>query len=172
MSDSAEGDGADPFATAAANLEAPKFPLLAPDRICRFKIVTCVKEDVKDKPGKQMLVLKLVTEKDYTSDEGKPLRAGFRSTHRLMLFEMPETDKFRGKTWKDVAEDTGMLLKACGKGDVAVQDLIGRPNEGRTSLEGGNPGMLDGQVVDMKVGITPEKGGFPASNNFKFVLPG
>lgn len=160
MSDSAEGDGVDPFATAAANLEAPKFPILAPDRICRFEIKKCTKDAVKDKPGREVLTIKLATAKDYTDVDGKPLRSGFTSFHRIGLTPSDEAEGKRPRTNKNIAEDLGMLLKSCGMGDKTPRNLLD------------NPGMVDGQVIDMKVGVSPEKNGFPASNNFRFVLPG
>ena len=160
MADSAEGDGADPFATAAANLEAPKFPILAPDRIVRFEIKKCTVDAVKDKPGRKVMTVKLATTKDATLDDGKIAKAGFTGFHRIGLTPSEPGGEGRERTNKNIAEDLGMLLKACGKGTNTPREVMD------------NPAMVEGQVVDMKVGVTPEKNGFPASNNFKFVLPG
>lgn len=160
MVDGADGDGVDPFATAAANLEAPKFPLLAPDRICRFKIAKCTKDQVKDKPGREVLTVKLQTTKDYTDTDGKPLREGFTGYTRIGLTPSDESEGKRPRTNKNIAEDLGMLLKAVGMGEKTPRDLLNTPS------------MLEGQIVDMKVTVLPEKGGFPASNGFRVVLPG
>lgn len=159
--DSAEGVEVDPLSGAASGWEAPKFPVLAPDRICRFKIVKSTKGPVKDHPEREVLTIQIKTEKDYTDKEGKTLRAGFSGYHRIGLTPSPGEDNGkRERTWKNIGEDLAMCLKACGMGDKAPKDLKD------------NPSLIEGQIVDMKVGVTPEKGGFPESNNFKFVLPG
>jgi hypothetical protein len=161
MADEAPATGAevDPLSGAASGWEAPKFPCLAPDRICRFKISKATKAPTKDNPDRESLTLVLKTEKDYTDTEGKPLRAGFTGYKRIGVTPVAEEADKRPRTWKNIGEDLGMVLKATGMLDKSPRDLLN------------NPAIVEGQVVDCKVGLQKEKDGFPQSNTFSFVLP-
>lgn len=155
------GTEVDPLSGAAAGWEAPKFPLLAPDRIYRFKIAKCTKAATKDDANREALTIQLKTEKDYTDTDGKPLRAGFTGYKRIGITPITEEqagDK-RPRSIKDIGADLGMALKSCGKGDKSPRELLN------------NPSLIEGEIVDMKVGISKGRDGFPDSNTFTFVLP-
>lgn len=162
----------DPMSMAAAGLEAPRFPLLAPERIYRFKItsakVKATKETAEypesDPRRRTMLELVLATEKDATDTDGRPLRSGYKVFHYIMTspWEAHEKDgkQIKERTWKNIAEDLGMVLKAIGKGTVSPKALMSDP-----------AGTLENQLVDCKVGIRKGTGSFNDSNTIKFIQP-
>lgn len=162
----------DPMSTAASGLEAPKFPVLAPDKVCRFKItsakIKATKETqslAEDDPNRRtMLELVLSTTKDYKDTDGKDLRAGFKVFHYIMTSPWPDHTNDQGKqvrerTMKNIAEDLGMVLKACGKGSTTPRELLN------------NPSLLENEIVDCKVGVRKGEGTYNDSNTIKFVLP-
>lgn len=149
----------DPLSQAAGGIEAPKFPVLMPDRICQFKIAKSSKDNVQGDETKQMLVLTLATTKDYTDKDGKPLRQGFKVFHREGLYPMPATDTWRGRTMQDVAAGLGLILRSVGKTDISPRQLID------------NPTLIEGEIVDCKVGLNKAKDGYPESNRVSFVPP-
>lgn len=162
MSDTSNLQGAtevDPLSGAASGWEAPKFPCLMPERICRFKIKDADKHPTKEDPSREVLSLCLTTEKDYTDTEGKPLRSGFKVFHHVGVTPSEETDTKRARTWKNIGADLGMILKAAGLGSKSPRDLLN------------DPSMLEGQIVDCKVGLAKASGGFPESNKLTFVMP-
>lgn len=152
-------DEVDPLSGAAGGWEAPRFPLLMPDRICRFKISKCTKAPTKDDENREALTIVLKTEKDYTGADGKPLRAGFTGFKRIGVTPSEGEGDKRPRTWKNIGEDLAMLLKACGKGNISPRELLD------------NPSMVEGEIVDCKVGISKGTGTYPDSNTFNFVLP-
>lgn len=154
----------DPLSGAASGFEAPKYPVLAADRIVRFKVKKASKDSVKedkDKPNpRQMLVLHLVTTKEYPDKDGQPLREGFSVYKRIGLFEIKGEEGKRDRTMKDhVGPELAELLRAMGKSAVSPRDLVN------------NPAMIEGEVVDCKSTIIPAKGEFPETNGVKFVQP-
>lgn len=153
----------DPLAGAAEGWEAPKFPLLAADRLVEMEIVECTKGLVKDEAGKQAgresLTLKLKTVKDYPDKDGKPLRAGFTGFHRISITPISGDPTKRDRTWKDIGADLSVLLKCCGMPKRAPRELLN------------DPYIVLKSIVTMKTKITPAQGGYPESNSFTFVPP-
>lgn len=162
----------DPMSAAASGLEAPRFPVLAADRVCRFRIssakVSATKETAERAESEQemQLVLILKTEKDYTDSEGKPLRKGFPVYHYTGITPLPERQSRKGtmlaeRTFKDIAAELGVILRAAYG-----------PNTTHTPREVvNNPSMLENQIVDCKVGIRKGEGTYNDSNTVKFVQP-
>lgn len=149
----------DPMTRAAGGIEPPKFPVLMPDRICQFKIVKSTVDNVQGDEAKQMLVLTLATTKDYTDKDGKPLRQGFKVFHREGLYEMAPTDTWRGRSRDDVAAALGLILRCVGKAQTSPAELKS------------NPTIIEGEIVDCKVGLNKAKDGYPESNRVSFVPP-
>ena len=149
----------DPLSGAAGGWEAPKFPLLMPDRICEFKISKSTVAKTKDDENRDALTLVCKTEHDYTGADGKPLRSGFTVYKRIGITPSEEKEDKRARTWKNIGEDLAMVLKATGKTDNTPRDLIS------------NPGMVEGIIVKCKVGISKGTNNFPDSNTLTFVLP-
>lgn len=154
-----DGQEVDPLSQAASGIEAPKFPLLQDNRIVRFEVVAITKAPVKDKPDREVLTVKMRTVKDQVDTDSKPLRAGFTCFTRTGITPFPEEGDKRARTNKEIAAELGMLLKGAGKGDKSPRELLN------------NLDMLNGQLIDFKVSLQPEKNGYPASNSFKVVLP-
>lgn len=162
----------DPMSQAASGLEAPKFPVLAADRIYRFKIASAkigATKDTAERPEdeqEKQLVLTLKTEKDYTDSEGLPLRKGFPVYHYIGITALPERQSKKGtpiraRSMQDVAADLGVLLRA-----------VYGPNTTHTPREVVlNAAMLEDQIVDCKVGIRKGEGTYNDSNTVKFVQP-
>ena len=161
--DGADGAGVevDPLSQASSGIEAPKFPCLAPDRICRFTIKKCSHGPTKDNPNRNSLTIVLNTVKDYNDTDGKVLRAGFTGYKRIgtTVITAEEAGEKRPRDINAIKADLAMVLKACGMGEKSPRDLLN------------NPSIVEGQVVDMKVGLQKERDGYPASNSFTFVLP-
>lgn len=168
--DGADGAGAsaaeeqDPLSMAAGGIDTT-FPVLAGDRIIQFQIAACRKVPVKDKPDRFNLEFKIKTTKDAMLNDGRTAHAGFSGFKRISVSTSePSEDtttgkKSAGRTSKDIAKDLAMALKACGRVDLSPRQLID------------NPEVLDGILVDMKIGINPAKNNFPESNSFSFVIP-
>jgi hypothetical protein len=155
----------DPLAGAASGWEAPKFPVLADNRLIDVEIVEATKAPVKDDAGKaagrETLTLKLKTVKDYPDKDGKPLRAGFTGFHRIGLSPIEGDPTRRDRTLKDVGADLAVLLRCCG-GPLATRtprDVIN------------DPSILLKSIITVKTKISPAQGGFPESNNFTLVPP-
>ncbi len=161
--DSAGATEVDPLAGAAAGWDAPKFPVLAADRLVEMEIVESTKGLVKDEAGKakgnESLTLKLKTVKDYTDKDGKPIRAGFTGFKRIGLSAITGDPTKRDRTLKDVGADLAMVLKCAGMSTRAPRDLIN------------DPSIVLKSIVVMKTGIQPAQGGFPESNSFNFIPP-
>ena len=153
----------DPLAGAAEGWEAPKFPVLAADRLVEMEIVESTKGLVKDEKGKQegreSLTLKLRTTKDYVDRDGKPLRAGFIGFKRIRLSPTIGDPTKRDHTMKDIGAELGVVLRCCGMGSRSPRDLLN------------DPSIILKSVVVMKTKISPAQGGFPESNDFTFVPP-
>lgn len=164
--DATDATEVDPLSAAASGFEEPKFPVLAPDRIVRCKIVKVTKSITKETaslpPSEQREVLsfKFQTEKDYTDTAGKPLRAGFKGFKHIGITPSEETSDKRARTIQNIGEDLSMALKACGLGGRSPRELLNDPT------------MVESQIVDLKVGLNKAQGGYPESNSFTFVLPG
>jgi hypothetical protein len=149
----------DPLSGAAEGWEAPKFPVLAPDRLCEFEVKSAKKVPKKDDPSRQVLEIVLKTTKDYPDKEGKTLRAGFTIFHRISVTPTEGEDGKRARTWENIGEDLGMVLKAAG-GEF-------RKKEPRDLFN--NPSIIDNAILTCKVGISKETAEFPESNRLKFV---
>lgn len=160
----------DPMSQAASGIDTT-FPILKGDRILQMEIVQCRKVPVKDKPDRFNLEFKLKTTKEATMNDGRTAQPGFTGYKRISIStsepsEDPNTGKkSAGRTNKDIAKDLGQVLKACGKAGVN-----GAPDVQPRELVN-NPEMLDGVLVDMRVGVNPAKNNFPESNSFSFVIP-
>lgn len=141
----------DPLATPAGEVDT-RFPRLQPDRVYRLTISAT--KEVSDK-GNDMIVCKLQTTKDEVDTDGRTLHTGFPVFHRIMV---TPTDK---RTVKDIARDCALLLKAIGKSNITPKQLIDDPTT-----------ILNGQLVDAKIGIQKAKDGFPEANVVSsFVIP-
>lgn len=153
----------DPLSQASGGIDT-SFPLIAPDRVCRFKISSAKKAPVKDAEkaaaGHELLTLQLKTEKSYPDTDGKTLNAGFSVYHRISLTPTEGKDGKSGRTIENIAKDLATLLKAVGMVDKSPRQLLD------------NPSILEGQVVDCRVGVNKAQGNFPESNSIKFVIPG
>ena len=149
----------DPLSHAASGIEPPKFPVLMPERICQFRIVTSKVEDVKNDSSRKLLTLSLATERPYPDKEGKTLNKGFKVFHRIGLTPTPPTDTSRGRTIENVASDLGLLLRSCGMETKSPRQLVD------------NPTLIEGCIVDCKVGLNKEKDGYPESNRISFIPP-
>jgi hypothetical protein len=151
----------DPLSQAASNLEAPRYPTLAPDRIARFKITKAIKGPVKGKPNNSLLTVTFSTEEDLPDTDGKTLRKGFSVYARTGLTptEGGGPENKRPRTLQQIAEELGMYLKWCGLHDKTPRNLID------------NPSIIEGFVGDCRIGLTKETAEYPASNTIKLVLP-
>jgi hypothetical protein len=162
--DSAGAHEVDPLAGAAEGWEAPKFPVLAADRLVEMEIVEATKALVKDEAGKaagrESLTLKLKTVKDYADKDGKPLRAGYTGFHRISVSPITGDPTKRDRTLKDIGADLAVLLRCCGMGKTrSPRDLLN------------DPSIVTKSIVTVKTKISPAKDGFPESNNFTLVPP-
>lgn len=148
----------DPLSAAAQGWEAPKYPVLAPDRLIPAKIKTAVKGPVKEHPDRELITitLKPVEDFEYKDKDGQPMK-NWTGFHRIGISETTGDDDKRPRTIKDIGADLAMVLKACGMTNKSPRDLIN------------NPSILDGQNVMVKVGLNKASGTFPESNSFKFV---
>jgi len=156
----------DPLSGASSGFEAPKYPVLAADRIVRFEITKAIKDSVKEDKEKQvpnpreMLVLTLKTTKDYSDKDGKPLRQGFTVYKRIGLYEIKGNPDRRDRTLKDqIGPELAQLLVCCGLGNRSPRELVT------------NPAIIEKALVDCKTSIVPPKDGYPESNNVVFVPP-
>ncbi len=153
----------DPLSGAATGWEAPKYPNLAPDRLYEFEIKAVSKEKVKGHEDRDQLKITLVTIKDYTDTDGKPLRAGFKGFTYVGLYALPEADSAREKTMKDVGKELAKIQR-CVFGPQASQH---EPKELRD-----NPESIVGKIVTMKVGMGKASAKYPdPSNTFRWVEP-
>ena len=150
----------DPLSAAAEGFEAPTFPVLAPDRIYRFRVVSSKISATKDDASRELLTIVLATEKDYTDKDGKPLRAGFKGYIRIGTTPSVGGAEKRDRTLADIGKELAMALKACGMAKRSPRELLNDPT------------IIEQCVVDCKAGIVKAKDNFPESNSFKWVLPG
>lgn len=150
----------DPMSQAAANLEAPKYPTLAPDRVEDFKLLKAVVEAVKGKPGRKLLTMTFVTMADLPDSDGRTLHKGFKVFNRIALTPTDGSDDKRPRTIGQIAAELGQVLKWCGLNDKTPQDLVN------------NPTIIEGYVGKCRIGLSKESGDFPASSTVKLVLPG
>lgn len=162
MSDATDASGGaeevDPLSQAAGGVDT-SFPLLAGDRILRMSIAKCSHGPSKTDESRNVLTIKMKTEKEAALDDGKTAKPGFTCYKRISTSPSEPKEGSDGRTNKDIARDLALVLKAVGKPDVSPRALLD------------NPEQIEGQVVDVRVGVNPAKGSFPASNTFSFVLP-
>lgn len=148
----------DPLSQAAKDIDT-SFPVLMGDRILRMTIVAATKAATKEHADRESLTLKMKTAKDATLSDGKTAKAGFTCYKRVGLSETAAEGDKNARTFKEINRDLALVLKAVGMADKSPRDLVN------------NPSIIDGQVVDVRVGISPARGSFPESNTFTFVLP-
>lgn len=159
-SDSSEGNVEnDPMSQASSGLEAPSFPLLQPDRIYEMKISKCAKKPTAKDPSREMLEITVETTKDNVGTRGENLHPGYKGFTYIGITATDGSDGKRARTKLDIAKDVAMILKAVGKGNKSPIELIA------------NPSMVEGEIVQMKVGIQKGKDGYGDKNVFNFVLP-
>ena len=160
MSDTAEGQAeeVDPLSQAAGGVDT-SFPLLAGDRILRMSISKATHGPSKTDETRNVLTLKMKTEKEAALNDGKTAKPGFTCYKRISTSQSEKTAENEGRSNKDIARDLALVLKAVGKPEVSPRALMNDPT------------ILDGQVVDVRVGVSPARGSFPESNTFSFVLP-
>ncbi len=153
----------DPLSGAAGGWEAPKFPVLAVDRLVEMEVIESTRGLVKDEKakseGRESLTLKLKTTKDYVDKDGKPLRAGYTGFKRIGLTAITGDPTKRDRTMKDVGADLAMVLKCCGMGNREPRELFN------------DPSIILKSIVVMKTSVQAARDGFPESNNFNFVPP-
>lgn len=155
---------ADPLSAAASGVDTT-FPLIAPDRIVRFKLdkvtVGPTKDNAASNPtAKEVVTLKFKTEKETVSRDGKTLQPGFPCSMWINL--VPFKAKEEGKkdfTIEDVKRGIALFLKAAGMADLPMATLRDEPSR------------FEGLVFDMKVGVRPGKNGFTDANTLSFILP-
>lgn len=141
----------DPLSQAANGINTD-MPLIQDGTFMRFE---CRDANITESEEKKlkMLVTKWVTTRDSLDQNNNTLNAGFPVTVRILV---QETEK---RTLQMVAQDLAKLLKSVGKPEVSPRELIN------------NPSLLIGAFADAKVVVSPEKNGFPASNNLRWKLP-
>ncbi len=155
----------DPLSAAAGNLEEPKFPVLAPDQVCEFKVSSSkvgVTKDTADAPESEQrksLTVTVKTTKDYRDADGKSLRAGFPVYLRYGITPTEGTEDKRARTNKQIAEELGMVLKGIGMASKSPRDLIN------------DPAMIEGGIFQAKVSISKGKDGYGDSNRLSIKLP-
>jgi len=149
----------DPMSQAAGGLELPKYPVLAPDRIARFKLTKATKDKVKTDATRELLTLVFSTEEDLPDDEGKTLLRGFSVYNRISISPTDGRDGKRARTIGQIASELGVVLKWCGLKDKTPRELINDPK------------ICVGYVGDCRIGLSKETAEFPASNTVKMVLP-
>ena len=103
-----------PLSLAAESIDT-SYPLLAPDQICEFEIVSAKKETVKGHTDREMLVLKLKTVKDYRSKDRNALRSGFVVMKRIGITPRPEEDGMKERGWDEIRKDLALVLKGVGR---------------------------------------------------------
>lgn len=160
MSDATDGgaEEVDPLSQAAGGVDT-SFPLLAGDRILRMEISKVTHGPSKTDESRNVLTIKMKTQKEAALNDGKTAKPGFTCYKRISTSPSEKTAESEGRTNKDIARDLALVLKAVGKPDVSPRALMD------------NPSILEGQVVDVRVGVAPARGSFPESNTFSFVLP-
>lgn len=155
----------DPLSGAAGGIEPPKYPVLMPDRLVQFEIKKATVDDVKDKPGRQTLAIVLATTKPTTATDGVTLQPGFKTTHRIGLTPS-ETEGKRPRTWTNIRQDLGVLLRASGLADKEPKEIVGSPgSDGK--LTGGRPELLEGRIIEATTGIQKAQGTFPESTTVR-----
>lgn len=148
----------DPLSGAAAGVDT-SFPLIAPDRIVRFKLAKLTVEAGKENPNAKVLTFKFKTEKDVAAADGKKLHSGFPVTTWISLTPTEGKDGKEPYTVDNIRRNCALFLKAIGKPDMDMRELRDHPER------------FEGEVVDCKVGIRKGKGGYSDSNTLTFVLP-
>lgn len=153
----------DPLSVAAGGVDT-SYPTLMGDRIVRFEIASAKVDDVKDKPGRQQLIVKMKTTKDAVMSDGKTAKPGFVGIKRIGVTAYEETIDGEGKTspgrdFDAIKRDLATLCQAINQKDLNLRVLLN------------NPAQIEGQVVDCRVGLQKAKGSFPESNSFTFVIP-
>lgn len=154
MSDTTQNE-IDPMDVPLGEIDT-SFPKLIPDRLYKFIIRTPDIVDSRDKTS-QMLLLKLETMEDNIDTEGRPLYKGVKFTTRIGVSPTGKRDK------TSVSKDIGILAKTVG-GDVLKLKFSEFMTNPRIILP-----LIDNKIVQCKVGMQPEKDGFPEQNSFKFV---
>lgn len=148
----------DPLSGAAAGVDT-SFPLLAAERIVRFKLARCSIEKGKANENTETLTLKFRTEKEATLQDGKTTHAGFPVTKWIGLTPTKGENGKEPYTVDSIRRECALFLKAIGQADKDLSELRR------------NPSQFEGVVVDCKVGIRPGKGSYPDSNSLTLMLP-
>lgn len=156
--DAAASADVDPLATPSGDNKL-EYPLLKPDKIYRFNIVSAELVDAKSQEapeGAKNLLVKVATTKDEASTTDDTINSGFILSKYIPTFE---SGKY---TMKSVKDNLDLLNQAVfGKETkVTARQLIDKPD------------MLVGRPVDARVGINKDKTGqYNDSNTIRFVVP-
>lgn len=144
---------ADPMDSAAADVDI-SYPLIRAGSIENLIIRSAVRKDNPEKQS-EAIVLTLETTRITQSVAGPDLPVGFRFNQRI---NGASGKRERG----DVAKDVTKLIQAVeGKGSKTIIKEVWN-----------NPGaFLDNKPVQGKITVTPEKDGFDAKNEVKWVIP-
>lgn len=147
-------DVSDPFDVASGEVDT-SFPRLNP-RVYRMTIRDPEVAESKNKPGAFLLVMKLETTEEAKDTRGEVLHKGFKFTHRVSITASEKRDN------EAIKRDLATILQ-CALGDASKGMKI------RAFLD--NPKIIDGKIVDVKVGLQKETDEFPESNTARFIPP-
>lgn len=129
------------------------YPLLQANRIIRMEVRKPFVQ-TNEETGKENFTIPLYTTDEQTSTKGDTLHAGFKCTARVAL---TPTEKY---PIENVAKNLTRWRNAAGLAKSVTPRQLKE-----------NPSLLDGVFVNVKIGISPERDGYPESNSFNPVAP-
>jgi hypothetical protein len=142
---------ADPLAMPAGEVDT-RFPRLL-EGVYTLAIRSPEVNEGKSNPDARLFTFKLETTQDGRDTDGNPLYKGFKWTHRINVAPVGD------RTVEDIKKDMAVFLKSAGMDKVTIRDVIN------------NPSLVEGKLVKAKVTISKASGGFPESNNARFLPP-
>jgi len=120
------------------------FPRLKP---APYDLVVAKAEVTSTAKGGERLAITLKTTKDGFDKDGGNLAAGYPIYHNIAL---TPTDDYPPK---NINRNLNTVLKSAGLLKESARSLVQ------------NPTILEGKIVRAKVGLKPERDGYPESNN-------
>ncbi len=137
----------DPLAVPAGQVAEPTFPLLKPNKV--YKMVIRGGEEVTLEGGGKQWALRLQTTQNEVSTEDQTMYAGATVFHRLFL----TPNEYN--TANQIGEQAAMVVKAAlGKNTTTTA---------RQCIN--DPTILEGKIVEVKIGIKQDKKGVYADQN-------
>lgn len=161
MSDETQNQSADPFDMPAGAIDT-SFPLLSPDRICRFEIVSSTIGPSRNNEASETWTIKHKLLKDATSTAGEPIKAGFPVTIRMGITPTEAHDGKDAYTAQMIARNVAARL----------QGIFGKDTKVSPRQLFADPKQIEGKIVEARVGVQKDKSGqFPDSNTLTYVQP-